>query len=100
MAKIRVDSRGVFILANGSCYRPFHPEGYRHIHKDGSVFRAGQKVKAKALSGSPLLRVKLGDVTEYWHSHGSYYENGKANFKATAHLWILTFHKAASLSGD
>ena len=73
MPKIHEDSHGLYIKAGGYIFRPIFPVGYGHVHPGGTVFQAGDTVKANHLGGSSLGSVRKGDIKERWYSHGSYF---------------------------
>ena len=79
MSVIRQDIHGPFVFAGGYCFRPEHPIGYSHVHKPGTQFTKGQKVRATHHGGTPLASVTdpVSGRKETWHSHGDYLSTGK-----------------------
>ncbi len=75
--KIRQDSHGLYVRANGSVFRPeksksCYPMKY-HI-QEGYITKLSfqQEVKVKHISGTPMCSIMVGDRNEVWNSHGSY----------------------------
>lgn len=62
MAVIREDDRGLFVRAGGYRGRPGGVLGYDHAldMSDGGL-KAGDRVKARHISQSPLIKLRLDD---------------------------------------
>lgn len=80
MAKIHGDKYGVYIKAGGYIFRPIFPSGFSHAFPNGTVFQAGETVKANHLGGSSLGSVRKDGVKEKWFSHGSYLDSESSEF--------------------
>lgn len=75
MAKIHEDRHGVYVKAGGYIFRPIFPRGYSHVYTGGTVFSAGDTVKAYHHCGSSLGSVARDGIKEKWYSHGCYYDS-------------------------
>lgn len=71
-SKVRKDSHGLFVVANGYVVRPDYPAGYKHLEKDAGDFKEGEVVNVNHRGGSPLSTLKrVGEkATATWYSHG------------------------------
>lgn len=64
MTTVRSDERGLFIRAGGYVARPGNVAGHSHVYRmDAANLQAGDKVKARHLAGSPILKLTLQDGT-------------------------------------
>lgn len=69
MSTVHQDARGIYIITNGGIYRPGNVSGYAHAWdmSDGGL-KKGDKVKTRAIGGSPIAKISLTDGTaRYWH---------------------------------
>lgn len=71
-SKIRKDSHGLFVRANGYVVRPDYAAGYKHLEAEKGDFKEGETVNVSHIGGSPLSRLKRvgGKATAIWYSHG------------------------------
>ena len=62
MSKIRSDDRSIYLITNGTIYRPGPIIGFDHAYEmgDGDL-KEGEKVKARAMSGSQICKIRLDD---------------------------------------
>lgn len=62
MARVREDERGIFVIQNGLRFRPGPVNGYAHAYdmSDGGI-KKGDMVKARHVSQSMLVRIRLDD---------------------------------------
>jgi hypothetical protein len=72
MTTIRADAEGIYLITNGSRYRPGAVRGYGHNPNndmsDGGL-QAGEHVKVHKIGGSPLCRITLADGRRLvWHT--------------------------------
>ncbi len=67
MAVIKEDDRGIFVQAGGYVARPGDAVGYAHAYdmSAGGLVK-GDRVAARHLSGTPLIRIKIGDAVLHW----------------------------------
>jgi hypothetical protein len=72
MALVRKDEQGLFVICDGVIARPGNVRGYDHaLRMDGGGLAAGEKIRCRQLSGSPLVKLKLPDGTfVFWHADG------------------------------
>ena len=82
-SRIRKDSYGLFIVADGNVFRPDYPMGYKHLENNAGSFKKGELVNANHRGGTPLVNIKRVGEKEapasVWYSHGSaYVPNGQA----------------------
>lgn len=73
MSLIRQDDQGIYLIANGSTYRPGKVSGYDHVYNmtDGGL-KKGDKPIAKHVSQSALVKITLesGKIL-HWHVNGT-----------------------------
>jgi len=61
---VRSDENGLFIKTGGHKFRPGAITGYCHAYRmDDGNLKAGNKVKARHIGGTPLAKLTLEDGT-------------------------------------
>lgn len=61
---VRSDENGIYIKTGGHKFRPGAVNGYYHAYRmDDGNLKAGDKVKARHIGGSPLAKLTLADDT-------------------------------------
>jgi hypothetical protein len=74
MSVIHGDVRGLCVIAGGYKARPGGVTGYDHAYdmSDGGL-KIGDRVKARHVSGAPLIRITLADGRKlHWHTDPTY----------------------------
>lgn len=76
---VRQDEKGLFVITNGSKYRPGKVAGYCHVYRmDASELKKDDRVVVRNICGTPLAKVVCYEgpednrqsVTLHWHSDG------------------------------
>lgn len=69
MALVRKDARGLYVISGGVTARPGAIRGYGHAYRmDDGGLAAGDKVDARHIGGTPMVRLKLpnGQITRWY----------------------------------
>jgi hypothetical protein len=78
MSRVHEDAKGLYVICNGSHYRPEVTEVSRWqiLHKDAfvldrwpTIVNKGEWVKAKHIRGSVLAKIEIHDIVEIWTAH-------------------------------
>jgi hypothetical protein len=74
MSVIRMDEKGLFVIAGGYKARPGAVTGYDHAYDmSAGGLSPGDKVKARHVSQTPLIRITLPDGRKlHWHTDPEY----------------------------
>ena len=86
MSKVRKDKYGVYIVANGSYYRPISPVGYKHSCSNDTILVEGDTTTYKP-SGSLTLNVATSEGKEIWFAHGKDTSKSDQCFKPSDWDW-------------
>jgi hypothetical protein len=88
VAKVAIDSHGVYVKVNGYVYRPQASKFDRKHSKRVmvSVLGAGTEVRTLKIKATPFASVSVGEVEEWWCSHGPFLGIGGA--VPTESLWF------------
>ena len=81
MALVREDDRGLYVISSGVTARPGAIRGYGHAYRmdDGGLAK-GNKVNARHVGGTPMVRLKLPDGTvTRWYCQDSRREDELLN---------------------
>ena len=66
---VRSDDHGLFIITNGSRYRPGAVAGYDHAYRmDDGGLKVGDRVLVRNVPQTPLCKIVHGETTLHWYS--------------------------------
>jgi hypothetical protein len=70
MSKVRSDKHGLYIQTGGYFFRPIFPVGYQSLIAHLFTINVGDTVNARHIGGTPTCKIKVGNQSMYWYSHG------------------------------